>query len=186
VRTRFFPPLAAGCRLIQALGFSMSIVAIRHAEPSDFDVICELNLSQVQHTSQMDVSRLTELHRIASYHKVACVNGKVSAFLLAMRHDAAYENANFEWFLGKFPNFIYIDRVVVSVQSRGLSLGSKLYDDIFNHARSEGISTIVCEYNLVPPNEPSRRFHDKYGFREQGTQWLDSGRKHVSLQAAKT
>jgi hypothetical protein len=43
---------------------------------------------------------------------------------------------------------------------------------------------VTCEYNLVPANEPSRRFHDKFGFREMGTQWLANGAKQVSLQAA--
>jgi predicted GNAT superfamily acetyltransferase len=43
---------------------------------------------------------------------------------------------------------------------------------------------VTCEYNIEPPNEASRRFHDKFGFREIGTQWLDDGTKRVSLQAA--
>jgi hypothetical protein len=43
---------------------------------------------------------------------------------------------------------------------------------------------VTCEYNLFPPNEPSRLFHDRFGFREQGTQWVASGTKRVSLQAA--
>lgn len=164
----------------------MDSVIIRHAEKSDFDAICALNLSEVQHTSPMDADRLAALHRIAHYHKVACVNGRVSAFLLAMRNDAGYENANFEWFLGRFPKFLYIDRIVVSAQSRGLRLGSRLYDDLFDQARAEGVPMITCEYNIVPPNEPSRHFHDKYGFSEQGTQWLAEGQKCVSLQAART
>lgn len=47
-------------------------------------------------------------------------------------------------------------------------------------------SAIVCEYNIVPPNEPSRIFHDKFGFHEVGSQWLGKGSKQVSLQVAET
>ena len=158
---------------------------IRNAIPADFEAICALNLAEVQHTSPMDVARLGELHRLAAYHKVACVDGEVAAFLLAMREDAPYRNDNFEWFRARFTHFLYVDRVVVAASSRGLRLGSLLYDDLFDCARSAGVPVITCEYNISPPNEPSRRFHDKYGFEEQGTQWLAGGSKQVSLQAAR-
>jgi predicted GNAT superfamily acetyltransferase len=164
----------------------MQDVAIRDANPNDFEVICALNLAEVQHTSQMDVARLGDLHRLASYHKVACADGHVVAFLLAMRNDAPYENDNFEWFSRKYQKFLYVDRIVVSSQSRGLRLGSLLYDDLFSYARSNAIPLVTCEYNIVPPNQPSRLFHDKFGFSEQGTQWVANGTKHVSLQAAET
>jgi uncharacterized protein len=161
-------------------------VVIRTADPTDFETICELNLAEVQHTSAMDVARLTELISISCYHKVASLGGIVSAFLLAMCHDSSYVNDNFEWFSKKYARFIYVDRVVVSRASRGLRLGSLLYEDIFRHARSNDIPLITCEYNIVPPNEPSRLFHEKFGFKEQGTQWLAKGTKRVSLQVAPT
>ena len=69
---------------------------------------------------------------------------------------------------------------------RGLRLGTRLYEDLFAFARREGILHVTCEYNIVPPNEPSRVFHDKFGFHEQGTQWVAAGSKQVSLQMAQT
>jgi predicted GNAT superfamily acetyltransferase len=162
----------------------MQSVVIRDAPPDDFDAICALNLAEVQHTSPMDVGRLSELCSIAAYHKVACVDGLVLGFLLAMRHDAPFRNENFEWFFHRFSSYIYVDRVVVSQRARGLRLGSLLYDDLFNFARAALIPRIVCEYNISPPNEPSRLFHDKYGFSEQGRHWVAGGTKQVSLQAA--
>ncbi len=159
---------------------------IRDAEPSDFETICELNLAEVQHTSAMDVARLAELNKLSCYHKVACVDGVVSGFLLAMCNGAAYENDNFEWFARKYRRFIYVDRIVVSSASRGRRLASTLYEDLFEHARSNAIPLVTCEYNIVPPNEPSRLFHHKFGFKEQGTQWVANGAKRVSLQAAET
>jgi uncharacterized protein len=63
-------------------------------------------------------------------------------------------------------------------------IGSLLYEDLFRHARASAIPVVTCEYDIVPPNEPSRSFHDKFGFVEQGTQWLAGGSKQVSLQAA--
>ena len=134
----------------------------------------------------MDMNRLVELDAISCYHKVACLGGVVSAFLLAMCNGSSYKNDNFEWFSNKYALFIYVDRVVVSSASRGLRLGSLLYEDLFSHARSSAIPIVTCEYNIVPPNEPSRLFHDKFGFKERGTQWLANGTKRVSLQVAET
>jgi predicted GNAT superfamily acetyltransferase len=164
----------------------MPYVVIRDAVAGDFETICALNLAEVQQTSPMDVTRLVELNGLSCYHKVADVDGKVSAFILGMRNGALYRNDNFEWFAGRYAQFIYVDRIVVSSAFRGLRLGTRLYEDLFRHARSLGIPQITCEYNIVPPNESSRLFHVRFGFKEQGTQWVANGTKRVSLQVAKT
>jgi predicted GNAT superfamily acetyltransferase len=173
-------------RSTSSLGPCLSKVGVRPAAPTDFATICALNLAEVQHTSAMDIARLAELNAISCYHRVACLDGIVSAFLLAMCSGSPYRNDNFEWFSKKYARFIYVDRVVVSSACQGLGLGSLLYQDIFRHARSNAIPLVTCEYNLVPPNEPSRLFHDKFGFKEQGTLWVANGAKQVSLQVAET
>ncbi len=152
--------------------------------PADFETICALNLAEIHYTSAMDLARLEELHALSCYHKVVVLNGQASAFLLAMLSDAPYVNANFAWFAGNYARFIYVDRVVVSAAARGLRLGSLLYEDIFRHARANAIPLVTCEYYIVPPNEPSRRFHEKFGFKERGKQWVAEGTKQVSLQVA--
>ena len=162
----------------------MPSIVIRPAVQADFEAICPLNLAEVRHTGAMDLTRLAELDAISCYHKVACLDGTVSAFLLAICNGSAYRNENFAWFSNRYPRFIYVDRVVVSSAARGLRLGSLLYEDIFRHARANAIPLVTCEYNLDPPNEPSRLLHDKFGFKEQGTQWVANGTKRVSLQAA--
>ena len=162
----------------------MKDIVLRDAVHGDFDAICALNLAEVQHTSAMDVDRLMALHELSCFHRVACVDGIVAAFLLAMRDGAPYANTNFEWFARKFARFVYIDRVVVADSARGLGLGTRLYEELFAFARAHEIPHVTCEYNLVPANEPSRRFHDKLGFAERGTQWMADGTKKVSLQAA--
>ena len=164
----------------------MQAAVVRDAVPSDYESICALNLAEVQHTSPMDLSRLAALSDLSCYHRVGCVDSGVAAFLLAMCDTARYENDNFQWFARRFTRFIYIDRIVVSSAFRGLRLGTTLYEDLFRYARERGIPRVTCEYNIVPPNEASRLFHDKLGFRELGTQWVAHGTKQVSLQAAQT
>jgi predicted GNAT superfamily acetyltransferase len=162
----------------------MRNVVIRDATPGDFETICALYLAEIQHTSAMDVDRLAALDQLSCYHKVGCVEGSVAAFLLAMCNGAPYENDNFAWFARKYTRFIYVDRVVVSSSFRSLSFGSFLYADLFRYARDNGIPLVTCEYNIVPANEPSRLFHDKFGFKEQGTRWASNRFRRVSLQAA--
>lgn len=164
----------------------MTAIELRDARAADFTAVVALNASEVGHTSGMDEARLRQLHGYACYHKVVEIDGEVGAFLLAMREGCGYANANYEWFAARYPSFLYVDRIVVGAERQGLRLGTRLYQDLFEFARARGIPVVACEYNLVPPNEPSRIFHDKFGFLEVGSQWLDGGAKQVSLQVAST
>ena len=132
----------------------------------------------------MDLARLAELHALACYSKVIVDSGVVSAFVLAMSQDAHYANDNFAWFAARYPRFVYVDRIVVALGARGRRFGSVLYEDLFRYARTQAMPLIACEYNIVPPNEPSRRFHARFGFEERGTRWLANSRQQVSLQVA--
>lgn len=157
---------------------------IRDANEGDIAAIVALNAAEVRHTSPMDADRTRVLASLSAYHRVADVEGRVAAFLLAMRAGADYRNDNFAWFAARYPDFLYVDRIVVDASVQGLRLGSALYGDLFAFARAQGIPRIVCEFNVVPPNEPSRLFHARHGFVEAGSQWLDGGRKQVSMQVA--
>jgi predicted GNAT superfamily acetyltransferase len=159
-------------------------MVIREARAEDFGAIVALNEREVQQTSAMDLQRLHELARMSCYLKVAEIDGRVAAFLLAMREGAPYQNDNYGWFGARFPQFVYVDRIVVGADFAGLKIGSNLYQDLFKYARTHGVRTITCEYNIEPPNPASRRFHEKFGFKELGRQWVAGGTKLVSLQAA--
>ena len=162
------------------------MVELRTVKESDFPKILDLNDVEVQQTSPMDIEKLESLVGMSAYCKVATVEGQVAAFLIAIREGATYESDNYQWFSSRLPNFLYVDRVVVSTEFKGRSIGSQLYKDLFEHARAEGIDKVTCEYNIEPPNPASRAFHDKFGFKELGTQWVAGGTKQVSLQAAET
>lgn len=164
----------------------MPEISLRKAHPKDFDRIVEINALEVVHTSAMDRDRLDELDSYSFYHSVVEVDGVVAAFLLAMRDGSDYVNDNFGWFADRYESFLYIDRIVVNADFNGLKLGSLLYKDIFEFAKKESINVICCEYNLIPSNIPSQKFHDKFGFSQVGEQWLDNKAKKVSLQMAKT
>jgi len=158
-------------------------ILIRDALPTDFAQILTLNEESVQVLSPLSPERLAHLHRQAAYHRVLVDRDRVAAFLLAFREAAQYDSPNYRWFNDHFPTFLYIDRIVVAHADRGHGFGRRLYADLFAFAARTHAGLVTCEFDIDPPNEPSRRFHQRYGFKEVGTQWLGANSKQVSLQA---
>lgn len=162
----------------------MAGVAIRPLQAGDADAVVALNAGEVQHTSAMDHAQLQALAALSTDHRVATVDGDVAGMLLAMRAGCGYVNDNFAWFSARYASFVYVDRIVVGRGHQGLSIGRRLYAQLFETARAEGIAIVCCEYNLVPPNEASRAFHERVGFGQVGTRSTADGAKVVSMQVA--
>ena len=158
--------------------------SIRDAGPADREAILALNLESEALMSPMDAARLAELGAMAAYLRVLEDEGGVAAFLLAFREGAAYDSPNYRWFQARYPRFLYVDRIAVAGDRQGRGLGPLMYADLFEFARAHEVPRVVCEYYSVPLNEPSRRFHERAGFREVGSQWLANG-KQVSFQEKK-
>jgi predicted GNAT superfamily acetyltransferase len=155
---------------------------IRDATPDDFGAILRLNAESERFLSPLAPQRLAQLHAAAAWHRVACVDGHVAAFLLAFREGAAYDSQNYLWFASRYAQFLYIDRVVVDGAFQARRLGTRLYEDLFAHARAAQVTRVTCEFDIEPPNPASARFHGRFGFREVGRQNVAYAAKAVSLQ----
>ncbi|MDM0075806.1 GNAT family N-acetyltransferase [Variovorax sp. J2P1-59] len=158
-------------------------MVIRDATPADFPRILELNEAWVHFLAPLTRDRLEHLHAEAAYHRVVECDGAVAAFLLAFAEGAAYDSPNYRWFAANCERFVYIDRVVVSAECRNRGIGELLYQDLFAFAARNGAVQVTCEFDVDPPNEASRRFHERFGFREIGAQRVGASEKLVSLQA---
>jgi uncharacterized protein len=158
---------------------------LRDAIVTDFPKILALNAESEHFLSPLSFARLELLHGEAAYHRVLEAEGQVGAFLLAFRETAKYDSPNFLWFTQHYTRFIYIDRVVVSALTQGRGIGRLLYSDLFSYARGAGIKLVTCEFDVEPPNEQSRRFHQTLGFQEVGSQSVGQSNKIVSLQACR-
>lgn len=160
----------------------MTVTAlIRNARAADFPSITALNAESEAFLSPMSEARLERLHDWASYHRLIARNAGVAAFLLAFREGAGYDSPNYRWFSERYKSFIYIDRVVVAPAERGKGFATSLYLDVFAFARKTGIALVTCEFDIEPPNEVSRRFHERLGFEEVGKHAYNN--KRVSMQA---
>ena len=156
---------------------------IRTATTADFPHLLHLNEESVHFLSPFTPARLDLLFNEAAYCRVLENNGEVVAFLLAFREGCTYDSPNYRWFATHYQQFLYIDRVVVSKALQGQGAGKLLYDDIFTFARQTSVQYLTCEFDIDPPNESSRHFHQRYGFAEVVTQAVADGKKQVSLQA---
>jgi len=157
------------------------MLTIHPATIDDFAVIESLNNSVVNLTSPMDAERIQQLHAMSSYHRVIVQDSQLMAFLLVLGPDCDYNSVNYQWFDQHYDNFAYIDRIVVRDGSRGRGLGTLLYENLFAWAISQQIGNIVCEYNVEPLNEASRKFHNTLGFQEVSLERIGQA-KRVSMQ----
>jgi predicted GNAT superfamily acetyltransferase len=155
---------------------------IRTATCADLDAVLALNAASAQVTSALDRAALAALVASAAvFTVVVAEGGEVAAFLLALREDARYDNANFRWFGGRYPRFLYIDRIIVGEGHRRRGHGDLLYRDLAGRGREAAVPLLAAEVNVDPPNPASLSFHERQGFAPVGQQLLPTGKTVVML-----
>ena len=157
-------------------------ITLRDATFEDSIILHRLNQASLPHVNSVTPDEFGILLSEAAYRRIAEVAGELGGFLLAFDPTAAYTSSNFLWFKEHYDSFIYIDRIIVSSNARRKGIASMLYDDLIRFSEHRGFPLIACEYNLHPPNDVSKRFHESYGFMEVGQQDTEGGKKRVSLQ----
>jgi predicted GNAT superfamily acetyltransferase len=138
--------------------------------------ILALNNAHAVETSLLDEARLKSMLAEAF---LATRIGDVDAFLIVFDQQARYDSPNFAWFQARYPDFVYVDRIITSANARGKGYARALYEDLFEKAHLRGHKRVVCEVNLDPPNPGSDAFHAGLGFAEVGRQLLPGSGKTV-------
>jgi predicted GNAT superfamily acetyltransferase len=159
----------------------MAEANIRNIEVNDFEIITRINELVVESMSPMDTDRLKELLGFCEYSKAAIIENEIAGFILAMKEGSKYPNKNYEWFSRRYERFLYIDRIAINPSQERKGIGTLLYNNLFEYSKSKGFEYVVCEINVIPPNDQSLKFHRKFGFSEVGQQELANG-KRVSMQ----
>ena len=158
-------------------------IVIRNARPEDYDFILKVNEVNVEVLSPMPMERMLWLKEMSDMFVVAEVNGELAAFLIAIREGQPYDSENYVWFSEKYPQFLYIDRIVIDEPFRAAGLGRALYQAVKDRAIETGVKVVTCEVDTIPYNETSLKFHEAMGFREVGEQIIRGGAIMVSLKA---
>jgi predicted GNAT superfamily acetyltransferase len=133
---------------------------------ADGDAVVRLNDESVSMLAPMDADRLRALRTIAAHALVYESDGEVAGFALAFAPGTTYDSINYSWHSERFEDFLYLDRIAVSMEFRRRGIASLLYDEMESQAARHG--RMVCEVNHEPPNEPSLAFHRARGYREIG------------------
>ena len=160
----------------------MKKTSIRNVRAQELGHLLALNQSNLPHVGSISKSKMQHLHSQASYFRVAETKDQILGFLIAFEPHADYESLNFLWFKKRYPEFVYIDRIITAAEARRKGIAFALYRDLEDFAAHRQIPLMTCEYNLRPQNDISRQFHHRYGFKEVGTQATENGKKTVSLQ----
>ena len=156
-------------------------LVLRDVREHELDQVLALNNAAGPSILPIDSSRLRHLFDVASYFRVAEIDGHLGGFLIALSPDADYDSLNFQWFKRHHAEFVYIDRIVVARAYRGHGLGRIFYADVTSYAEVRS-PRLCCEVFLDPRDDVSVLFHGTYGFREEGQQTVPSGQR-VSLLA---
>lgn len=154
-------------------------ILIGPADRRDHPDILALNQAAIPAVNRIDAAVLAELHEQAELLLVARAEETIAGFLLALNERAEYGSPNYRYFRTHYPQFAYVDRIVVGDRFRGQGIGARLYAALFDHAG--GDSRVTCEVNLKPANPGSLAFHEKLGFRVVDEQDTEGGVKRVAL-----
>ncbi len=155
-------------------------ITIHTARTTDYTDVLMLNEDAVPNVNSISEPTLEHLHGQSCFFRVARDSTDLAGFLLALPESASYESPNFAYFKDRYPQFAYVDRIVVSEGYRRRGVGLKLYSALFEEVR-DNKPLVACEVNLIPANPGSLQFHEDLGFREVGQQETEGGSKRVSL-----
>ena len=160
------------------------MLLIRQTKVGDFPRILDINATEEDKTSRIDLAKITQLDLWSDYHRVMMVEDEVVGFLLVMSEASNYDGDNFRWFVERCRRFLYIDRIVIDRAFTRRGVGSALYGDLIQFAAIQGWSKLCCEINVSPPNPVSHAFHARFGFKEVGRSAEACTSKVVSYQLA--
>lgn len=144
--------------------------------PLDGAPSAELVALNNAHAAELSYLSPDGFARLADEAFLACRVGDADALLIAFDEAADYDSPNFLWFRERFDRFVYVDRIVVAPGARGRGLARRLYEALFDRARSAGHQRVVCEVNADPPNPASDAFHAALGFVGIGSALLANGK----------
>jgi len=157
----------------------MSIV-IRDVREHELDQVLALNNAAGPGILPMDAGKLRFFWENADYFRVAEKDGLLAGFLVAVGQDAPHDSPNFLWFRERFPEFLYIDRIVIASTRRGAGAGRVFYGDVQSFAEVR-VPRLCAEVFLEGSNHPALLFHGSFGFREVGQHVMPGGVRAAML-----
>ena len=149
----------------------MSIV-VRDVREHELDSVLALNNAAGPAILPLDAARLRYFFEHAEYFRVAERDGTMAGFLIGVGSQCDHDSSNFRWFCERYPDFFYIDRIVVASRRRGGGVGRAFYADAQSYAELR-YPQMACEVFLEGTNDPALLFHGSFGFHEVGQHMME-------------
>lgn len=156
---------------------------IRDLQERDLDAVLALNQLETPNVGSVDADRMRQLVAWSAVSLVAEVEGEFAGFVLALGPHTAYDSVNYQFFVRRGGDFLYIDRVAVARAFRRRGVAHRLYAAVEDAAVVQGSRELTCEVNLRPVNPPSLAFHLAGEFTEVGRQDACGGAVRVLMLA---
>ena len=128
----------------------------------------------------LDSAKVRRFYETAEYFRVAERDGNLAGFLVGFGSGAAHDSSNFAWFGERYPQFFYIDRIVVASRRRGGGVGRAFYADVQSYAELR-YPQLACEVFLDHGADPALLFHGSFGFREVGQHVMAEANVRASM-----
>ncbi|HXE78377.1 MAG TPA: GNAT family N-acetyltransferase [Rhodanobacter sp.] len=157
-------------------------LAIRDVREQELNAVLALNNGAGRSILALDMAQLRFFYESAEYFRVAEIDGHLAGFLIALREGSTYSSPNYRWFVKHYPQFMYIDRIVIANAYRRHGLGRVFYCDVHSYAEVR-VPLLACEVFLEPRDDVVLLFHGTYGFQEVSQQRMGKDGPKVSLLA---
>ncbi len=154
---------------------------LRNLTPRDVPRILTLNNEAVPAVPVATGPELTLLLEECTFGFAAMADDELLGFVIGFGPGLDYASPNYRYFENRGIDHLYVDRIVVAENARGMRVGQTLYNRVVDLAVEQGRDEVTCEVNVDPPNPGSLAFHSRLGFTEVDRQ--DNGYAKVALLA---
>ena len=132
--------------------FGMSIV-VRDVREHELDSVLALNNAAGPAILPLDAARLRRFYDTPNISASPSATATWPASWSVSAPTRDHDSSNFAWFRERYPEFFYIDRIVVASRRRGGGVGRAFYADVQSYAELR-YPQLACEVFLEPRHRP--------------------------------
>ena len=128
----------------------------------------DLNQANVPEVGSLETfNDFINLLKLSDDILLSYADNQMTGFVVCFYEKSDYSSLNYKYFLENYNDFLYIDRIAISMNYRRSGIGSALYEKLIEKYRKTK-SIICCEVNIKPINTISLNFHSRFNFLKVG------------------
>ena len=128
----------------------------------------DLNQANVPEVGSLETfNNFINLLKLSDDILLSYADNEMTGFVVCFYEKSDYSSLNYKYFLENYNDFLYIDRIAISMNYRRSGIGSALYKKLIEKYRKTK-SIICCEVNIKPINTISLNFHSRFNFLKVG------------------